>query len=88
MKDVLELRPVWHRAEERVRAQVLVASLALAIDRVLERKLRKVGLQLSTQAAGSGRDRDIGRDLGERPASVTAIPGGRSHRAAASFGLT
>ena len=26
LKDVLELRPVWHRAEERVRAHVLVAA--------------------------------------------------------------
>ena len=38
MKDVLELRPVWHRVEQRVRAHVLVAALALACDRVLQRK--------------------------------------------------
>ena len=57
MKDVLELRPVWHRTEERVRAHVLVASLALAIDRVLERKLRKAGLQLSTRAAWEALER-------------------------------
>ena len=57
MKDVLELRPVWHQREERVRAHVLVASLALAIDRVLERKLRKAGLQLSTRAAWEAMER-------------------------------
>ena len=52
LKDVLELRPVWHRAEERVRAHVLVAALALACDRVLQRKLRQAGLELlSSQAA-------------------------------------
>ena len=52
-----ELRPVWQRTEERVRAHVLVASLALALDRVLERKLRKAGLQLSTRAAWEALER-------------------------------
>ena len=52
MKDVLALRPIWHRVEERVRAHVLVAALALAFDRVLERKLARAGLDLlSTQGA-------------------------------------
>ena len=52
LKDVLELRPVWHRDEGRVRAHVLVAALALACDRVLQRKLRQAGLELfSTRAA-------------------------------------
>ena len=46
MKDVLELRPVWHRVEQRVRAHVLVAALALACDRVLQRKLERAGLEL------------------------------------------
>ena len=51
MKDVLELRPVWHRTEERVRAHVLVAALALALDRVLERKLHLAGLDLLSSRA-------------------------------------
>ena len=52
LKDVLELRPVWHRTPERVQAHVLVAALALAIDRVLQRKLAAAGLDLlSTRAA-------------------------------------
>ena len=52
LKDVLELRPVWHRTPERVQAHVLVAALALAIDRVVQRKLTAAGLDLlSTRAA-------------------------------------
>lgn len=51
LKDVLELRPVWHRVEERVRAHVLVAALALACDRVLQRKLRQAGLELLSSRA-------------------------------------
>jgi len=51
LKDVLELRPVWHRVEERVRAHVLVAALALACDRVLRRKLQQAGLELLSSRA-------------------------------------
>ena len=51
MKDVLELRPVWHRVEERVRAHVLVAALALAFDRILQRKLEQAGLELLSSRA-------------------------------------
>ena len=51
MKDVLELRPIWHRTDERVQAHVLVAALALTFDRILQRKLEKAGLRLSSRAA-------------------------------------
>ena len=51
MKDVLELRPVWHRTAERVQADVLVETLALAFDRILQRKLEQAGLRLSSHVA-------------------------------------
>ena len=51
MKDVLALRRVWHRVEDRVRAHVLVASLALVFDRILQRKLDQAGVELSSQRA-------------------------------------
>ena len=51
MKDVLELRPVWHRVEQRVRAHVLVAALALTLDRILQRKLEQAGLELLSSRA-------------------------------------
>ena len=51
MKDVLELRPVWHQVEDRVRAHVLVAALALAFDRILQRKLERAGLELLSSRA-------------------------------------
>ena len=51
MKDVLELRPVWHQVEDRVRAHVLVAALALAFDRILQRKLEQAGLELLSSRA-------------------------------------
>ena len=51
MKDVLALRSVWHQVEDRVRAQVLVASMALVFDRILQRKLDQAGVELSSQRA-------------------------------------
>ena len=50
MKDVLELRPIWHRTDERV-PHVLVAALALTFDRILQRKLEKAGLPRAAWAA-------------------------------------
>ena len=44
------LLPIRHRTEERVTAHILVQSLALTLDQMLDRKLRKAGLKLSTQA--------------------------------------
>ena len=40
-----------------MRAHVLVASLALVLDRVLERPLRTAGLQLSTRAVWEAMER-------------------------------
>jgi transposase len=37
LKDLLELRPVYHHRDERVQAHVFVAALALLLDRALER---------------------------------------------------
>jgi transposase len=51
LKDLLELRPVYHRREERVEAHVFVAALALLLDRALEKTLRAAGSQLSSPFA-------------------------------------
>jgi transposase len=51
LKGLLEVRPVHHRREERVRAHVLVAALAFLLDRALEKKLRAAGSSLSSPAA-------------------------------------
>jgi hypothetical protein len=36
MKQILDLRPVYHRLEERIRAHVLLCWLALLLIRVIE----------------------------------------------------
>lgn len=45
------MRPVFHQSEERIRAHIFVATLALLIHRALERKLKKAGLDLSATEA-------------------------------------
>jgi transposase len=48
LKGLLEVRPVYHRAEARVRAHVFVAALAFLLDRALEKRLRAAGSSLSS----------------------------------------
>jgi transposase len=51
LKDPLGMRPIWHRAERRVKAHIFVAALAFLVERMLERALQDAGLALSAQAA-------------------------------------
>jgi transposase len=51
LKDVLEMRPIYHQTDDRVKAHLFVAALALLLMRVLERKLRAAGLDLSAEQA-------------------------------------
>jgi transposase len=50
LKTTLELRPVWHRLERRIRAHVLLCWLALLLVRVAERQTgqtwRRVNLEV------------------------------------------
>jgi transposase len=51
LKGLLEVRPVYHHKDDRVRAHVFVAALAFLLDRALEKKLRASGSSLSSPAA-------------------------------------
>ena len=51
LKGLLELRPVYHRRDERVQAHVFVAALALLLDRALEKSLQAAGSSLSSPFA-------------------------------------
>lgn len=50
LKGLMEVRPVYHHKDDRVRAHVFVAALALLLDRALEKKLRAAGSTLSSPA--------------------------------------
>jgi transposase len=51
MKDVLEMRPIYHQIEPRVKAHIFVAALALLIQRLLDRRLKESGTDLSPERA-------------------------------------
>ncbi len=51
LKDVLQMRPIYHKSERRVRAHIFIAALALLLTRLLERRLKEAGVKLSAQQA-------------------------------------
>jgi len=89
LKGLLEVRPVHHRKEERVRAHVFVAALGFLLDRALEKKLRAAG-NCAVRFRGGGRPNQAVRDprqpacdrgaedsqvVGVRPAPASRGPG-------------
>ena len=51
LKDVIEMRPIYHRKADRVRAHIFVASLAFLLDRALEKKLKSSDIDISSKEA-------------------------------------
>ena len=51
LKDVIELRPIYHRTDPRVEAHIFVAALAFLLHRTHEKKLKAAGLDLSATEA-------------------------------------
>jgi transposase len=51
LKDLVELRPIYHQRPKRVRAHIFVAALAFLLDRALEKKLKAAGVPMSSAQA-------------------------------------
>jgi transposase len=51
LKDVMAMRPIYHQIESRVKAHIFVAALALLIQRLLGRRLKEAGVDLSPARA-------------------------------------
>jgi transposase len=51
LKDVIEMRPIYHRDDGRVKGHIFVAVLAFLLKRALEKKLKAAGSHLSGEAA-------------------------------------
>ena len=51
LKDVLALRPIYHRVQPRVAGHIFVAFLALLLERLLAKRLRTAGLEISPMQA-------------------------------------
>jgi len=51
LKDILDMRPIYHQTDERVEAHIFVASLAFLLHRAIEKKLKAAGHDLSATEA-------------------------------------
>jgi hypothetical protein len=51
IKGLVELRPVHHRTDAKVRAHVSICVLALLLARLLEQRLKDAGVQQSAERA-------------------------------------
>jgi transposase len=51
LKDVMAMRPIYHQIELRVKAHIFVAALALLVQRLLGRRLKEAGVDLSPSRA-------------------------------------
>ena len=51
LKDVIQMRPIYHQKQERVQAHLFVAALAFLLDRALEKKLQAQGIDISSKHA-------------------------------------
>ena len=51
LKDVMAMRPIYHRIEPRVKAHIFVAALALLLQRLLERRLVRAKVAMSAAEA-------------------------------------
>jgi transposase len=75
LKDVIEMRPIWHKSDDRVEAHIFVAGLLLLLHRTLEKKLKAAGIDLSATEALTAlrtvRIVDIALGDGETKRSVT-----------------
>ncbi len=91
LKDVIELRPIYHQTDARVQAHVFVAALAFLLHRAIEKKLKTAGLDLSAtealQTVRSVRVVDFTLDGGQRKRTVTRGTE-RAARILATLGIT
>jgi transposase len=91
LKDVIELRPIYHQTDGRVAAHIFVAALAFLLHRALEKKLKAAGLDLSAtealQALRTVRVVEIQLGDGRTKRSVTRGTA-RAARILAALGIT
>jgi len=91
LKDVIQMRPIYHHTDERVQAHVFVAALAFLLHRAIEKKLKAAHIDLSAtealQALRSVRVVDIDLGNGRRKRTVTR-GSARAARILSALGIT
>ena len=89
LKDVIDMRPIHHKTDERVKAHIFVASLALFLKRTLEYQLASKLPELSaTDALAAMRSVGITElDLGDQTTRLVSGGGRDARRILAALGI-
>jgi len=89
LKDVIDMRPIWHKTERRICAHIFVATLALFLKRTLRRHLDRAGVNLSaTDALAALRSIGVDElDLDGEPHTVVSSGSRDARRVVKALGL-
>jgi transposase len=78
IKEAVKLRPFYHHTDPKVRAHVSLCMLALLIDRTIERRLKRSGLEKTAAACfeelGNGHLNMVSSELFPEPAYIATEP--------------
>jgi transposase len=90
LKDVLALRPIYHQRPQRVQAHIFVATLALLLRTLLERRLKAAGVDLSAEQALEAVSvvRNVTFHTGEEAKSGVSAPTNRAADVLRALGIT
>lgn len=90
LKDVLWVRPIYHRVESRVRAHIFVAALALLVRTMLKRQLDEHGVDLSPTSAMQAVEtiRHVTFRVNEVERSGVSSPSPRANEVLRALGIT
>lgn len=89
LKDVIALRPIYHRRKERVQAHIFVAALAFLLDRALEKTLKAARVTMSAAEALTALRTVHVVDLMVGPTRKRGVTGGsaRARQVLAALGI-
>jgi len=89
LKDIIQLRPIHHRTDERIEAHIFVATLALFVKRSLEHELTGAGVNLTpTEAFAAMHSMGIGvMDLGGERRHLVSSGGRDARRIVQALGI-
>jgi transposase len=90
LKDVLALRPIYHRVKSRVQAHIFVAALALLVQRLLDRRLDDAGVALSAPQALQAVEtiRVVNFKVDRKRRRGVSRPSGRAQQVLKAVGIT
>lgn len=90
LKDVIEMRPVYHKTDARIEGHIFVATLGLFLKRSLEHQLASAFPELSgTEAIAAMRSIGLTElDLNGEPTRLVSVGGRDARRVLKALGIT